>query len=211
MFASVNAKKGRLFNSRTFLLYGVAGISLAELARLGNLEGAGKSVTYAGSSSAGDPMLDEVLDAVIEKGLPSSLHSLVGSIPRKMKKLGNRLMEKLESDGFIRMEQGRFIGIFPYVRYGVIRKSEHEKLIGELKDIIMKEERQTDPQKALLVAMLLTCGVLRRLFDREELKQAGPALKKVGKGEFFETLTDFDIQVQKTVKSVIAAAQSASV
>ena len=63
----------------------------------------------------------------------------------------------------------------------------------------------------MLVAMLLTCGVLRRLFDREELKQAGPALKKVGKGEFFETLTDFDIQVQKTVKSVIAAAQSASV
>jgi len=210
MFASINAKKNRLFTSRTFLLYGAAGISMAELARLGIIEGDGKIVTHAGSSSSKDPMLDEVLDAVIEKGLPSGLNSIISSIPRKVKRFGKRPMEELESDGYIHMEPGRFIGIFPYVRYVIARNSEHERLVSELKDIILKEDRQADPQKALLVTMLFTCGVFRKLFDRRELEQVGPTLKKVGKGEFFEILNNFDKQVQKAVKSVIAAAQSAS-
>lgn len=210
MFASINAKKSRLFTSRTFLLYGAAGISMAELARQGIIEGEGKNVTHAGSSSAKDPMLDEVLDAVIEKGLPSGLNSIISSIPRKVKRFGKRLMEKLESDGYIRMEPGRFIGIFPCIRYGIARNSEHERIVSELKDIILKEERQADPQKALLVTMLFTCGVFRKLFDRRELEQVGETLKKVGKGEFFETLNNFDKQVQKAVKSVIAATQSVS-
>lgn len=191
-------------------MYGAAGISLAELARLGIVEGEGNKVIYAGSSSANDTVLDEVLDAIIEKGLPAKLNTMISKIPHKVKRFGKRLLEKLESDGFMRMESCLFIGIFPYIRYVVTKESEHEKLVSELKDIILKEDRQIDQQKAFLITMLFSCGVLRKLFTREELKQVMPTLKKIGKGEFFESLNDFDVEVQKAVKSVIAAAQSAS-
>lgn len=210
MFVSINEKNGALLYSRSMLTYGLAGIALGELAAMGRVSFDGKRVTAGTTSLTGDEFLDDVLNVLAKKASAYKTSYLISSISHKVNRFAKRLLERLEDNGFIRIEQRRFLGLIPYDRYIVSRIREHEKIVRELKDIVLEGNKRPGPKIALLLTMLNTCDVLRRLFDKEERKQVRGTLKKIGKAEFFETLDDFGKDLQKAVKAIIAAAHAAA-
>lgn len=209
-FTSINGKNGALLNSRRFLIFGLAGIALGELAAMGRISFDGKRIIADTTSLTGDELLDDVLKVLAQKASACKTSLLIFSISRKVKRFAKRMLERLEDNGFIRIEQSRFLGLIPYDRYFVSRVREHEKLVRELKDIVLKGDKSPEQQKALLITMLHTCDVLRRLFEKEERKQVRNTLRKIGKAEFFETLNDFDKDLHKAVKAIITAARAAA-
>lgn len=210
MFASINEKNGSLLYSRSILTYGLAGIALVELAGMGRISYDGKRVTAGTASLTGDELLDQILSVLAKKTSVCKTHSLISSISYKVNRFAKRLLERLEDNGFIKIEQSRFLGLIPYDRYIISRTSEHERLIRELKDIVLNTDKRPEPDKALIITILHACGVLRKLFDKNERKQAHYTLKMIGKAEFFETLGDFGKEVHKAVKAIIAAAHAAA-
>ncbi len=210
MFASIDSNKGKLLHSRAILIYGAAGIALAELAERGRISIENRRVAIKDASSIGDLLLDELLDVIGKKGSHYRLNSLISSMQYKVKRFGKRLLENLEDNGMVRIEQGRFLGLIPYNRYIVTQVHEHTRLVEELKEIVLSGNRMPEPRKAMLISMLHTCSVLRRRLDSSEYRQAKEVLKQIGKGQFFDSLSNDGRELQKAVKMAITAAQTAA-
>lgn len=210
IFAAINPQSGSLGYSKTYLGYGLAGIALAQLYRQDRITWDGKSVAGAGKGSAGDDLLDEILQLVLKREKPYRPQSLISTSLYRVPRLSKRVLERLEDNGMIRIEQQRFLGLIPYNRYNITRINEHGRLVKELKDIIVRGEKQPDAEIALLISMLSACGVLKGLFAREERKQVRETLKKINKGEYFRTLSLFDKDIQKSVRQIIAASNAAA-
>lgn len=210
MLASINMRNGTLLNSKSMLAYGLAGIALIELSRMEKITFDGKRVSAGTSLNTGVELLDDVMNVLAKKTSARKTSSLIYTISYKVKRFSKRILEGLEDSGFIRIEQGRFLGLIPYDRYIISRVGEYEKLVKELKDIVLKGDKKADSKEAVFISMLYTCSVFRRLLDKEERKQVKDTLKKIGKTEFFETLDDLSIEVIKAVKAIITAAQAAA-
>jgi hypothetical protein len=210
VFISINKTTGALYSPKSYLTYGLAGLALAELYRQGKITWDGKSVIAAGKSSTGDHLLDELMRMIENRKAPYRLQLLIGGTHYKVPRFCARILERLEDNGHIRIEQRRFLGLIPYSRYIVSRVSEHEGLIKELKSIVLSGERKPEACQALLLSNLQACGVLRRLFNKEERRKANELLKKIAKGNYFETLNPFEEEVLKAVRRAIAAARSSS-
>ena len=192
------------------LIYGIAAVALAELASMGKIKYENKRIMLMDASLTGDELLDEALDICSGKASPCKVTMQISAISYKVKRFAKRVLERLEDNGFIKIEQKRFLGLIPYDTYMITRVSEHEKLVKELKDIVLRADQNAEPKNALVITILKACYVLHRLFDKEERRQASATLKAIGRAQFFMNLDDFGAELMKAVKSLIAAAQSAA-
>ena len=211
MFVSINRDTARMAAPRNYVLYGAGAIALFELLKQGKLKCDGKSVSSVSSASIGLEILDEVNKVIIKKGSSYRMRSLVSAVPYKVKGFGRRLMEDLEDNGMIRLEQGRFLGLIPYNKYMVTNAGRHEKLINELKNIVIAGNRRAEPDMAFLISLLLVCRVLKRLFRKEEKRELKEVFRSIGKFSFFETLDSNAAAVLKATRDAITAAEAAAV
>ena len=210
MYLSINRDTARMTTHRSFVIYGAAAIALFELLKRGKLKCDGKSVSSVSSASAGYVILDEVNKVIINKGSSYKMRTLISTVPYRVKGFGRRLMEDLEDNGIIRVEQGRFLGLIPYNRYIVTNEGRHEKLINELKNIVITGNRRAEPDIAFLISLLLECGVLKTLFRKEEKRELKEVFRTIGKFSFFENLDTNATAVLKAVRDAITAAQAAA-
>ncbi|NLV35186.1 MAG: GPP34 family phosphoprotein [Clostridiaceae bacterium] len=208
MFAAINKEKGSMLSTFQYLLFGASAIAALELIDKGKLSFDGKFVSLTSTSSEADPILDEICSLLKRKKSPCRLRTLISYAPYQVKRFNTRLMEKLEDDGLIRIEQRRFLGLFPYSRYLISRINQHDKLIKELKEVVLKNNRQVEREKAFLVALLYELHIFRRYFSNEELNALKETFKQIKKYSYFEKLDDTAIILQKYVKEIILAIES---
>jgi hypothetical protein len=211
VFASINRDAGRLAVHKSYIMYGAGAIALYELLKMGRLTCDGKSVTSASSASAGSEILDEVNKLIIKKGTSYKMRSLISAVPYKLRSLFRQLTEDLEGNGLIRLEQGRFLGLMPYNRYVVTNEGKHEKMLFELKYILITGNRRAEPDMAFLISLLYICRVLKNLFRKEEKKELKEVFRSIGKFNYFETLDASSATVLKAVRDAIAAAEAAAI
>lgn len=210
VFASIGEMNSRMLAPSHYLAFGVCGVAVAELIDMGRLKFDGKHVSLSSSASAGDHFLDEICAFIGKKKSGCRLDTLISSIHNCVKHPMKKLTESLEDNGHIRIEQYRFLGLIPYRRYMVSRVAQHQKLVKELKEIVLKGDKGTDAGKAFMITILNECGVYRRLFSRDEYKQARETIKLIQKGDYFDSLDETRILIQKSVRNVIAASQAVS-
>lgn len=208
MFASVNGK-GSFITPITYLAYGAAGIAVAELLKQGKIKFDGKVVTTVNSSSTGNEILDGI-NALIEKKSSYKLQTLIATAPYYIKRFKNVLIENLEDNGLVRIEEYRFLGLIPYKKYSITKVNQHEKLIQDLKNIVLKDEKSASPERAFIVTLFHYSFTLTRLFDKTERKQAKEKFKMIGKGTYFSTLSQSDHAILKAIKYSIAASHAAT-
>lgn len=210
VFASINGKDGRMLASSQFLAFGVCGTAIAELIDMGRLKFDGKHVYLTSTALTGNQILDEICAYIEKKKSRCRLDTLISSVPYYVKRLMKRLTENLEDNGYIRIEQYRFLGLIPYSRYMVSRVAQHQKMVNELKEVVLKGYKDADAGKAFQVAILYECGVYRRFLKKDEFKQIKETLKLIRKGDYFDRLDETGILIQKAVRNIIAASQAAS-
>ncbi len=210
VFVSINRETARMTAQRSIMLYGAGAIALFELLKQGKLKCDGKRVSSVSSTSAGSEILDEVNKVIIKKGSSYRMRTLVSSLPYKLKGFRRRLTDDLEDNGMIRVEQGRFLGLIPYNRYIVTNDGRHEKLINELKNVVITGDRRAERDMAFLISLLLVCRVLKRLFRKEEKRELKEVFRSIGKFSFFEKLDSNTTAVLKATRDAIAAAETAA-
>lgn len=210
MFISINPKNGGLFNSRTFIRYGLVGIAIAELFKLGKVNIDGKHLTINNTESTNHEILNDVLQVLSRKTTPQRLDSLVYSVAYKVRGIDRRVFEKLEDNGFLMINQKKFLGLFPYKRYTVTYEAERDKIIKGYKEIILNGDKSPDAESMLLISMTTVCEFSRRFFSKEEKRQAAGALKLIKKGKFFEPSDDVNARIIKAVQRAIVATQAAA-
>lgn len=139
------------------LTYALAGAVLVELALAGRVGvtddgrwGSGTRVAVVDRTPLGEPVLDEALGRIAEKGQPVGAQALLGTLG---KGLADTLRHRLAQRGILHAEEGRFFGIFP-TRVWPASDARHEAQVrSALWDVVVVGRPPSD-REATLVSLL---------------------------------------------------------
>lgn len=209
MLAAVNTKTGGLYYG-SYLGYGLSGIAVIELVRQGRLVLEDQKIIVKDSSSTGDDLLDEVLQAIDSKSAPKKVGSWVTSLPYKVKRFSRRVMERLEDNGFLRIEQSRFLLLFPYRKYIVTNESERDRIVNACREALLNGGKAPGQDIMLILSIAAANYFVGKLFTGEERKGLKETFKQLKKGAYFQMESDDMRQVVVAVQRAIAAVQAAA-
>lgn len=208
MLAAVNTKTRGLYYG-SYLSYGLSGIAIVELIRQGRLALEDEKLIVKDASTTRDDLLDEVLQVIDAKPAPHKLNSWITLLSYKVKKLNIRVMEKLEDNGILRIEQGRFLILFPSRKYVVTNESERNKIVNACRETLLKGDKAPEPEIMLIISIATASYFINKFFTKEECKDLKKTFKQLRKGTYFETESDAMRQVVVAIQRAIAATQAA--
>lgn len=185
MAARPDSLPGRLYLLAYDLDRGkVAGKRLGELLRAGavadlHLTGCliderGKVVVRAGASVT-DPVLAGVLAEIGDHGRPRSWKRW---LRRRVRPTKDAVARQLADDGFVKLEQRRALGVFPYLKVTVRDPRVVKGLVTSLRGTLRAPVSRIEPRDMVLVA-LVAAAELRTVLPRAVRREHKAKLKEL--------------------------------
>jgi Golgi phosphoprotein 3 (GPP34) len=176
----------------------LAGAVLIELvlSRRLDLQGEGRAaeLVVIDETPLGDPVLDPALQILLDKG-PMKPET---AIWRLGKGLRERLHTSLESDGTLRRESAKVLGIFPTTRWPARDSADEDDLRQRITGALLLGQ-EPEPKVALIISVLTAADLLGMVVEKPDLKAAKARGTVIAEGNW----------ASDSVRTVIQQAQAA--
>ena len=151
--------------------FAIAGAVLMELSLHGRIDTDLAQLMVSNSQPTGDAVLDEALGQMAAKPGEDSRFWL-GEIGSRGEKLRDALLNRLVQSGVLKLEEGRFLWVFPDRRYPKAPEgtAEVKEVRRRLRDIILSGEIP-DPRDALMIGLCRATGLVPLLLTPPELEE----------------------------------------
>lgn len=135
----------------------------------------------------------------------------VMKLTRKSRFIFSEMTKSLEKQRIIQIEQKRFLNIFPYKRYWFLNKSIREKLIEEIRDILVRG-KQPDKKAIMLLGIIEASRAYRQVSkDRAEARELRRKNTELLKGDIMsQEISQAIKEVQAAIVASVTAATAAS-
>jgi hypothetical protein len=135
----------------------------------------------------------------------------ISRLTSKSRFIFSEMTKSLEKQGIIQIEQKKFLNIFPYKRYWFINKSIREKLIEEIRDILIRG-KQPDKKQLMLLGVVDGSKAYRLIAkERGEANQLRKKNTELLKSDIMTSEINQAIkQVQASIISSVSAASAAA-
>jgi hypothetical protein len=132
-------------------------------------------------------------------------------LTNKSRFIFSEMTKSLERQGIIRIELKRFLNIFPYKRYWFVNSNIREKLIEEVRDILIRG-KQPDKKQLMFLGIIEASRAYRIIAkERGEAKQLRKKNTELLKNDLMTSeITQAIKEVQAAIISSVAAASAAS-
>lgn len=132
-------------------------------------------------------------------------------LTRKSRFIFSEMTKSLERQRIIRIEQKKFLNIFPYKRYWFENISIREKLINNIRDILFRG-KQPDKKELMLLGIIETSRAYRLIAkERGEARQLRKKNTELLKSDLMtEEINQAIKEVQSAIISSVAAASAAA-
>jgi Golgi phosphoprotein 3 len=206
---ALHEEKGRVPASlSTSLHYGLGGAILAELILQGKvgLDDKRKAVVVNNGMFNEDDLLNEGLERIQASGRHHRATYWISTFSDYIKKLEKRLANRLGEQGVLRKGEKRFLGVVPYEAYPAQDASARFWIKQHLRSVVLGGEA-ADAHTAALLSLVWACGLLGRVFTRDELKTARRQIEALRHGE---AIGEAEQQVIETIEAATSAAITAA-
>ncbi len=168
LFALDDEKGTTTWSSSGALPYALAGALLADLALLGRVHLAEKQkVVVLDGPPVDDDILDDALAIIENSKKQHDAKHWVTALHSKVKRLRDRLEERLVSQGILRKDEHRVLFLFPFERYPTADPSVERGLRDQVR-VVFLENETPDARIVVLISLLKSCNLLDGLFSKEE-------------------------------------------
>jgi len=217
LLLALDDEKGTIPGSaQQALAYGLPAAGLVDLLLAGRLVmGEKKRVTVAEATPTGDDILDEMLAQIERSKRAKGIGDWVKGFGNGgIKKLRERLENRLVESGVLRVEEGRFLRLFHWHHYPTVDGAPEAKAREKLRRVLL-EGNDPDARTAILISLARTCDLLHPLFQKEEKKRADERAKEIGKGEFMgeavaKALQEVEMATTAAMVAIMAASTTSS-
>lgn len=158
---------------------GLSAALLLDLARLGLVEAADGKVLAAAGDAPGHPLLREAHEAIGADDRPRKAKHWVDALPRRLKPLKDRVAGGLVEHGILSEERSKRLGLFPSTRYPEADPAAERDLRARLHAVLVTGREPTE-QEALLVGLLEPLGLVDRVVEKPDRRQARKRAKEIG-------------------------------
>ena len=190
----------------TWYSQAVAGAVMVELLLAGRIElartGEMDFVRVKSSSPLGDPLIDECLRKIRDRGTPDTLQNWV-SLLATTKDLKTPVALELCRKGILRADEDKVLLIFSRRVYPEVDPLPERALIEKLREAIFREDSDVDPRTTVLVALAARTGILAATFGTQEVADRKDRIERITKGHATSAVTD------QATKAAVDAAMGA--
>jgi len=200
---SIDDAKGTITaHAHGILDYGLAGAVLAALALEGRLMVIEEHLAVADATPSGNAILDGVLDTIASSDRPRKATHWINVLAGK--KLPKKVADELVTQGVLRSEEKRILGVIPYQAYPQQDASAKFWVKEQLRAMILGGEKP-DPYRLALLSLLKACHLLSLVFTQDERRAAATKINDLVKGELFGD------SVAKVLQEIEMAAATAAI
>lgn len=204
-------EKGRFMTSQLYIQYGIAGSVLLDMTLDDRIEMSDKKLILKAGSGTPGPMTGEIIALISQSVKPRKTEYWIRKLAGRYKKYKWQILRDLEGRKLLRIENRKFLGIIPYRKSYLLESYTRSKLISQLKNDILYNNK-TSGENLALAGMIEACRMHRILTDdRDELKTIRKQLKKIIKEIPVADMVGQTIrQVQAAITASVTAAVVAS-
>ncbi len=188
----------------SFTDYAVAGATLVELILQDRLETDAdnpKKINVIDTSPTNDDYLDEALAFFERKGSGKTAQSLVSSLGGKTKIL-RLVAEGLVKRGILQAQKQSFL-VFSWTNYPEADPRPETALKSHLADIMFGDQTP-DARDCVVIALAKEVDLLKKNFDKLQLKEHKQRMKDIASGEV--ALTDSTIRAVRAIRTAVIVA-----
>jgi hypothetical protein len=215
LLLALRDKKGTLVSSASMALpFGLAGAVLMELTLRQRVSIEDNKFVIRDATPTGDDILDEAL-AKIQSSKKNRKPQYWVSKLSKIKKMKDRLLDRLVNEGILRREEHRILRVIPSKRYPTVYSGPEMKLRKQIRSVVL-QGKKPDERTMIITSLVQACNLVKEIFEKEERKEAKKRMKEISKGDAVaKAVTDTVAGVQAAViaaisVSTIAATSSSS-
>lgn len=210
LLLALRDKKGTLVSSASMALpYGLAGAVLMELTLRQRLHLEDKKFSICDPTPTGDDILDEALAKIASSKKSRTPRYWVSKLSG-IKKMKNRLLDRLVYEGILRREEHRILRVIPSKRYPTVYSGPEMNLRERIRSVVL-DGKQADDRTMIIISLLSACKLVNEVFDKEERKRAKKRIKEISKGETVgKAVSDTVAGIQAAVFVAITASTIAS-
>ncbi len=150
---------------------------------------------------ADEPLLQEVVDIVAAYRRPPKVSSAVQRLATGKRQ--RAVVDRLLTEGVLRSEQQRVLGIFPVTRHPMVATEAAAQLRTQVTELLTgrSDADLVDDRLVMLAALAGSSSLVDGLVDRGERREAKRRAKRFGEGD----------GISPAVREAIQAAQAATV
>jgi hypothetical protein len=201
--------KSRFLISGIMINYGLIGALLLELSTEGKISVRNKELVLKTRHDS-DPVFSEIISTIGRASKPRKMKFWISRLSRKSNRFKKELMQNLERKRMIRINNKKFLGLFPYKLYYLTETKTRDKMISELKKVVFQPKELTAEEGALL-GLTVACKMYRVITtDPTELRTIKKKLRVLIKDMPLAEAVDETIKVvQAAIVAGIAASTAA--
>lgn len=201
-------EKGRFVIPPMHVSYGIIGAVLLDLSLKKQLViEDGRLVINYNKEEHNDPIITDVLNLILLSKKVRKINYWITKLSARSRKYKWIGLEQLEEKKFLRIENKKFLGLFPYRDCYLVEKELRLELIKDLKEKILYRQKLSEEDISIL-GLVEACKIYRVFTrDRVELKELKKRMKELKKeNEIADTVSKTVMEVQSAIISGILAA-----
>ena len=206
MLLALRDDEGTVFAGSLYQ-YALGGAVLAELMmghRIEVEDSKKKLVNLVSPEPFGDALIDECLERVATAKRRASLSTWATRFSTT-KKLKERVARQLCRRGILKEDEKKVLLIFTQKIYPEVDPGPERGLLRRLRDAIFTDTARVDPRTAVLVSLAHAADMLKRVFDKRELRERKQRIKKITAGEMTGKATKEAIDAMIMVTTIMPA------
>jgi hypothetical protein len=181
--------------------FGMSGSLLAELALRGKVNvSASHRLELKDTSQTGDEILDGALEQIQLSDQPRKVMYWIKSFSDEPRKLRQRVVERLETNGVVKQEEKRLTWVIPYADSPENNASAKFALKARIRKSILSDE-DLENHDLTLLCLVKACNLLNLVFTKDERKMARRRIyelmvSKALKDPEFQTIQEIEAAVE---------------
>jgi hypothetical protein len=149
----------------------------------------------------GDEILDEALEQILSSNQPRKVTYWIKQFSDEPKKLRNRLIDRLETNGVLKRDENRLTWVIPYAESSEIKASAKFTLKDRIRRTVLTDE-DVEARDLTLLGLVKACNLMNLVFTKDERKLARQRIYEL---TVSKTLND---PVFESIQEIEAAVES---
>jgi len=160
--------------------YALAGAAICDLALLNRIDTDPDKLVVLSKEPTGDPLLDEVLTAILSVGSTLRVSGWLNVLSEISKNLESAALDRLVARGILRREEKKILWVFGVRRYPTVDNQERTEVRTRLANLILGDDLP-DPRDAILISLLCASHLADKIFAGREFKMRSERMATLAK------------------------------
>ncbi len=148
----------------------LVGAMLMNLALMDRIDTDLENLITIDSSNTGDVLFDRILSLLSASPGIRDTDYWIQRVRLEIPNLRELLIQQLVAKGILKEQDQKFLWVFNLRRYPVLDNTEQKEVKTRIRDIVLSDDIP-DPHDIVLISLITSCGLLREVFTKEELKE----------------------------------------